>query len=455
MVGAIKKGYLRRLEVVHDRLSASLSRGSGVAGRSQAPGGSGPQEASTSGSSRAGDTRGSSLAEALSKSGDRNFEEIIAALEATSELVSRRNGEVDLLVARLAGALDHIDVGIVVADERSDVVYRNAAARVLENSRGGDMIAENAVSQALVEAQGGERPERTLELFSPTRHTVSIRAYPMFASTGKGEDLSAGLRLISGGSDVVGAVAVIEDISERRRLDDVRRDFVANVTHELKTPIGALSLLAETLDGEDDPEVVTRLSARVATEAGRLSKIIDELLDLSRIEVNDTPASELISIHRLVGDAVGPLRSSAEVHGIDLVVGEAPASLSVLGDRRDLVSAVGNLVDNGLKYSENGGRVSVSVTSSEGWIDISVSDTGIGIPSRDLERIFERFYRVDRARSRSTGGTGLGLSIVRHIANNHHGSVAVRSVEGEGSTFTLRLPTATPHTPAIASGGVG
>jgi two-component system sensor histidine kinase SenX3 len=279
------------------------------------------------------------------------------------------------------------------------------------------------VAEHLAAARRGEYPEQILELFAPTRRNLLIRAFP-----------------VTGPDGPIGAVAVVEDISERRRLDAIRRDFVANVSHELKTPVGALSLLAETLDGEDDPEVVARLSARVATEAERLGQTIDDLLDLSRIEANETPSHEPVAVRQIVGEALETLRPFAESWDIKLDVTEPAGNVTVPGDRRDLVSAVSNLVDNAIKYSEAGSLVRVRVDADAEQVHIAVSDQGIGIPARDLERIFERFYRVDRARSRSTGGTGLGLAIVRHVAANHGGSVHVSSIEGEGSTFTLSLP---------------
>jgi two-component system sensor histidine kinase SenX3 len=267
-----------------------------------------------------------------------------------------------------------------------------------------------------------------LELFSPTRRNLVIRAWPV-------TDLD--------GSDL-GAVAVVEDVSERRRLESVRRDFVANVSHELKTPVGALSLLAETLDGEEDPEVVSRLAGRVSTEAARLGRIIDDLLDLSRIEVNDASIQEANSLTVLVRQAIDPLRPVADSRQIKIDVTESTPDLVVHGDRRDLISAIGNLVENAVKYSEDHSLVRVVTSGDEYWVTVAVADEGVGIPRRELERIFERFYRVDRARSRSTGGTGLGLSIVRHVVANHGGTIDVESEEGVGSTFRLRLPTEGP-----------
>jgi two-component system sensor histidine kinase SenX3 len=329
-----------------------------------------------------------------------------------------------LLASRLRAALDLVEDGVVVCDEYGDTVFRNATAERDLALTSNAVLADQAIGEVLQLALRGEYPERTLELFSPVQRRLIIRAFPLSRLAG---------------SD--GAVAIVQDASDRHRLDAIRRDFVANVSHELKTPVGALSLLAETLDGEEDPEIVDRLANRVAAEAERLGRIIDDLLDLSRIEANEAPHQEMVPLPVVVGQAVELLRPVAESSDVRLEIDEPPRHLAVPGDRRDLVSAVSNLVDNAIKYSERGSLVQVRVRAAEeGTVEIAVIDQGVGIPSRDLERIFERFYRVDRARSRSTGGTGLGLSIVRHVAVNHSGSVRVESREGEGSTFTLRLP---------------
>ncbi|MDE3206493.1 MAG: GHKL domain-containing protein [Acidobacteriota bacterium] len=329
----------------------------------------------------------------------------------------------DQLVGRLMAALEGIGEAIVVSDDAGQTVFENQAASDLLGEEGASAaLAAQAVSEALRDALSGARRERRLDLISPLRRSLSIRSFP----TGEGS--------------IDGAVAVIEDISERVRLEAVRRDFVANVSHELKTPTGALTLLAETIDGESDPDVVGRLVRRMGGEAERLSRIIDDLLDLSRIEANETPSGALVPVRDFVLDAVQSLQAVASGLDVDVEVLPIPAGSAVPGDRRDLVSAVANLVDNAIKYSEAGGTVTVAVEMEGRHVAVKVSDRGVGIPSRDLERIFERFYRVDRARSRATGGTGLGLSIVRHVAANHGGRVSVTSVEGEGSTFVLELP---------------
>jgi two-component system sensor histidine kinase SenX3 len=243
-------------------------------------------------------------------------------------------------------------------------------------------------------------------------------------------------------SQIFGAVALIHDVTEARRVESVRRDFVANVSHELKTPIGALGLLAETIAATEEADVVRRLADQVVRESDRLGRIVDDLLDLSLIEAQAGPTREPTPVRVLVEEAVERLSPLALARGIPLRTESITDDFLVLGDATQLVSAITNLLDNALKYSEAGQAVVVSAQAGDGRVVLRVEDHGIGIPTRDLERIFERFYRVDKARSRATGGTGLGLSIVRHVAEAHGGDVTVESTEGEGSTFRLSLPLA-------------
>ena len=245
---------------------------------------------------------------------------------------------------------------------------------------------------------------------------------------------------IDDGQRPLGVVAVIDDVSERRRLESVRRDFVANVSHELKTPSGALGLLAETLLSETDRAVIARLASRIQTEAFRINGIIDELLDLSRIEAEESPPRELVLADVVLAEAVERARPASEETGVLIELGQPVPVVAIMGDRRQMVSAVHNLLENAVRYSDAGTTVEVSAHLSNEHVDLVVKDEGIGIPAAEVDRIFERFYRVDQGRSRHTGGTGLGLSIVRHVAHNHSGEVLVESHEGEGSTFTIRLP---------------
>jgi two-component system sensor histidine kinase SenX3 len=290
-------------------------------------------------------------------------------------------------------------------------------------SRHGDALAAQAVDELLAETAPGGHEERVLELYGPPRRTLVVRADS-----------------IDNGQRALGVIAVIEDVSERRRLEDVRRDFVANVSHELKTPMGALGLLAETLLSENEPQVAQRLAQRIHTEAFRISRVIDDLLDLSRIENEESPPREPVLINLVMAEAAERVREASNQRQIEVTLEEPDPQVVVLGDRRQLTSAVYSLLENAVKFSPQASRVRCIGRAEGDDSLIIVEDQGVGIPSRDLERIFERFYRVDAGRSRSTGGTGLGLAIVRHVAANHRGSVHVESREGEGSTFTLRLP---------------
>ncbi len=239
------------------------------------------------------------------------------------------------------------------------------------------------------------------------------------------------------------ALVIVEDLSEAYRLDAVRRDFVANVSHELKTPVGALSLLAEAVQSaSDDPDAVQRFSARMQIESQRLSNLVSDLVDLSRLQsVDPLKDGELVEIDHAVSEAVDATKLLANAREIDVVVGDH-CGAAVLGDEGQLVMALRNLLTNAIAYSPPHTRVAVAVRRSADIVSISVTDQGIGIPEGEQSRIFERFYRIDPARSRITGGTGLGLAIVKHVCVNHGGECTVWSVEGEGSTFTLRLPLA-------------
>ncbi|MGM0386533.1 MAG: sensor histidine kinase [Actinomycetota bacterium] len=234
------------------------------------------------------------------------------------------------------------------------------------------------------------------------------------------------------------------DQTAARRLDETRRDFVANVSHELKTPVGAISLLAETVaESADEPEAVAHFSGQMKREAARLATLVQEIIDLSRLQEPDALVNpELVAVDDVVDEALDRARVAAESHGISLMRG-GEAGLRVYGDQALLTTAVRNLLDNAIRYSPGGGRVSVGVKAVDGMVRVAVVDQGMGIPQEAQSRVFERFYRVDEARSRATGGTGLGLSIVKHIAADHGGEVTLWSKEGRGSTFTLVIPQVT------------
>ncbi|MBB4986376.1 MULTISPECIES: sensor histidine kinase [Streptomyces] len=319
----------------------------------------------------------------------------------------------------------------VVLDESDSVVKASSAAYALGLVRGGKLAVEPMLNMARDTRRDGEIRQVELDLAR--------------RGTGRGEALAVSARVAPLGSRLV--LLLVEDLTEARRIEAVRRDFVANVSHELKTPVGALSLLSEAvMDASDDPEAVTRFAGRMQIEATRLTNLVQELIDLSRVQ-NDDPLedSEPVSVDELVAEAIDRSRQPASKKQITMVSGGA-ADLYVWGSRGQLAAALGNLVENAVNYSPAHTRVGIAarrVAAPAGdVIEIAVTDQGIGIPDKDKERVFERFYRVDPARSRATGGTGLGLAIVKHVAASHGGEVTVWSTEGQGSTFTLRLPEA-------------
>ncbi len=336
----------------------------------------------------------------------------------------------DLDRRRLAAALDAVSDSIVVVDAGGEVVLRNTTAGRFNDARHADALAGGALSELLDRARSGEECSRELQLFGPPGEVFWMTARPLAAD---------GRR--------IGAVGIVRDVTEARRIENIRRDFVANVSHELKTPVGALAVLAETLAGISDPKVAKEFAERIATEATRVGAIVDDLLDLGQIESHDA-AREAVPVAEIVAAAVERVEAAATAMGHDMIAADCDAVL--VCDRRQMVSAVANLLDNALKYSEPGQAITFNARAADGWVTFEVRDRGVGIPSRDLDRIFERFYRVDRARSRTTGGTGLGLAIVRNVAHQHQGDVTVESSEGEGSTFRLRVPTTSNGSPLNA-----
>lgn len=320
--------------------------------------------------------------------------------------------------------LSSMEEGILLASAGGEVRFANAA---FERYLG----APPSTRHALVPAGLREAAQRAAEERSPV--AVEVEAGVPARS----------LRGAAVPVDEEGSVLlVLRDVTEAKRLDAVRRDFVANASHELKTPAASIRAAAETIRTAvvDDPAVVPRFAERMEAEAIRLSRIVEDLLDLSRLETGSELADD-VAIDALVREESARLHDAAEGAGVELVVDacEVPA---VRGSARDLALLVRNLVDNAIRYTKPGGRVEVTLASEDGDVALRVADTGIGIPSRDLPRVFERFYRVDRARSRETGGTGLGLSIVKHVVENHGGTVSVESELGRGSAFEVRLPAA-------------
>lgn len=317
----------------------------------------------------------------------------------------------------------------VVLDESDGVVKASSAAYALGLVRGGRLAVEPMLHMARDSRRDGEIRQVELEL--PRR------------GTGRGDALAVSARVAPLGSRLV--LLLVEDLTESRRIEAVRRDFVANVSHELKTPTGALSLLSEAvLEASDDQEAVERFAGRMQIEATRLTNLVQELIDLSRVQ-NDDPLedAEPVPVDELVAEAIDRCRQQAGSKEITMASG-GTGDLTVWGNRGQLAAALGNLVENAVNYSPARTRVGIAVRRVDGHgrplIELAVTDQGIGISEKDRDRVFERFYRVDPARSRATGGTGLGLAIVKHVAASHGGEVTVWSSEGQGSTFTLRLP---------------
>lgn len=366
---------------------------------------------------------GSVLAGALAWRERRHFVDAEENRRRDDEIQRRHGDEVAESEARLRLSLDAITQGVVMADADGNVLYRNSYARQFTDARHGEALVEAAVAELLAEAAQGRAVEREVELFGPPRRCLFVSAMPLKLEVRD-----------------YGSVALIDDITESQRLDAMRRDFVANISHELRTPMGALSLLAETLATETDPEVASRLAMRVQAEAIRLSDIMDDLLELSRIESDEASERAPVAIQHVISDALSRARPTAEEKEVPIETALPALDLVVQADRRQLTSAVFNLLENAVKYSEATCPVRVMTRLEGDWVEVEVRDQGYGIPLRHQERIFERFYQVDRSREHTDGGVGLGLAIVRHVATNHGGEIRVESTEGEGSTFTLAVP---------------
>lgn len=334
---------------------------------------------------------------------------------------------------RFMDALDLLPIGIVIVDLKLNRRVRNNAAAAMTGVRYVDILVDQAVDAMIDEIKIAKSGNRILEAVAGTTRYFKISGQAMDDQRG---------------------IVTVEDITEKSRIDTVQTDFVANLSHELKTPIGAVAALADSLNGETETEVVWRLAERIVTESHRMSRIVDDLLDLSRVEFGGTEEWTDIDLATVLVEVVSTNQHAAKRQGLGLSL-TGSAELLVRGDRSQLVSVFSNLVDNAIKYSEIAGVVNVSSTIKGDEIMVSVTDHGIGIAERDQKRIFERFYRVDKARSRATGGTGLGLSIVRHIVLEHGGAIDIKSEEGVGSTFTVRLPRVSVKTKDLAKNETG
>ena len=325
----------------------------------------------------------------------------------------------------VASVLSVLSSSAVVLDPVDKVLMASQAARMFGLAKDGQLMVGELLALVRQVRRDGQIREGEVDLsgssFGGRRTSFAVRVAPLG---------SEGLILL-----------LAEDQTESRRVEEVRRDFVANISHELKTPVGALALLAETMEeAADDPEAVRRFAGRMRQEASRLTYLVQDLITLSRIQAAEPmPDPIAVDLSSIVAEAVDRVRMKASARGIDLVAA-SEERVVVLGDEDLLVTALRNLLENAIAYSPDKTRVMVSASRDARMAQISVADQGIGIPERDRERIFERFYRVDPARSRATGGTGLGLAIVKHVMAAHRGKVTVWSQEGVGSTFTLQMP---------------
>jgi two-component system sensor histidine kinase SenX3 len=331
--------------------------------------------------------------------------------------------------------LANVPIGVAVLDRSDDVVLDNEAGR-----------------QMGIAVAGKPPPEPLLDLARAARRLgpdAALQRDMTLPSFGwRYQPLEVRVRVVALQDGLV--ALLVEDVTESRRVEAVRRDFVANVGHEIKTPVGALALLAEAAveTAEDDREQMLRFLTRIRHEAARLSKLVTELIDLSRVQGGEKrPDPAPVAVDAVLAEAVDRISSAADAKQIAVVVG-GDCGGEVLGSESQLVTAVANLLENAIAYSPESTKVALAARKRSASWEITVTDQGIGIPSEDLDRVFERFYRVDPARSRQTGGTGLGLAIVKHIANNHGGHVRVWSSPGSGSTFTLELPSTTVELPS-------
>lgn len=316
----------------------------------------------------------------------------------------------------------------VLLDSSDTVLKASAPAHAIGLIQGDRLVPDDLMTLVRQVRRDGQVREREITM-STRRSAMPVHVYARVAP------LSS--RLI---------VVLVDDRTRERRVEAIRRDFVANVSHELKTPIGAIKLLAEAVqEARDDPDAVDRFAGRMQLESDRLTRLVQQIIDLSRLQgdaLTDEPAA--IKVGDLLHAACDNARTEAEKKGIELAEGAEP-DLFILGEPDQLHSAVSNLVENAVTYSPDGSRIAVTASRHGDEVHLTVTDHGIGIDTSELDRIFERFYRVDPARHRSTGGTGLGLSIVKHVAASHGGRVKVWSEPGEGSSFTLILPSYTPE----------
>ena len=359
-----------------------------------------------------------------------NMDAIAARARRNFELLA---GEKDKLETILA----NISAGIIVVGRDGKIELINPVAeRILGTSRA-DALGKTfteihhtpAIDKAIERSRRGVEVSEEVRISLPRRRTLRVQASPIRSEDGP----------------TSGVICILEDITARRRLERMRRDFVSNVSHELRTPVANLRAVIDALlsGAWEEKEASGRFIADLDKESGRLVRIIEDLLILSRVESDELALEEeSFNVNELLAEVVEEKRALAGRSEVEVIFNRAGTDTVLNGDRKLIKTACGNLLDNAIKYNRPGGKVEIFAEDGDGEVAVSISDTGIGIPDREQGKIFERFYRVDKARSRETGGTGLGLSIVKHIAEFHGGGVSVDSTPGYGSTFRLTLPKA-------------
>ena len=338
----------------------------------------------------------------------------------------------DAFRQQLIAALDSLNYGIAIYGQDDQLIHTNPyASSFLSGVHSGALIAD-AIDELFQTRDGQEVIDQELDVFD--------NSHPSSVTHSRKKTFYIILRELSIEGNQIGSVVTIEDISEQERLESVRRDFISNISHELKTPIGAIALLTETLLGEPDTDLVQKFAPNILQETERLSETIDDLLSLSRIEHGSTDSFNQIDILKCAEQAIDRVNIFAKQNEVTVLTSFPPAPVHLFGDELQLTSAFYNILENSVKYKRiNQGNVHLTVQQLDDFIEIEISDNGIGIPTKDLDRIFERFYCVDRSHSGS--GVGLGLAIVRHVIVNHEGVIRIESTEGVGTTFFIQFPT--------------
>ena len=337
----------------------------------------------------------------------------------------------DAFRQQLVTALDSLNYGIAIYGQDDQLIHTNPyASSFLSGVHSGALIAD-AIDELFQTRDGQEVIDQELDVFD--------NSHPSSVTHSRKKTFYIILRELSIEGNQIGSVVTIEDISEQERLESVRRDFISNISHELKTPIGAIALLTETLLGEPDTDLVQKFAPNILQETERLSETIDDLLSLSRIEHGSTDSFNQIDLLKCIEQAIDRVNTFAKQNEVTVLTSFPPAPVHLFGDELQLTSAFYNILENSVKYKRiNQGNVHLTVQQLDDFIEIEISDNGIGIPTKDLDRVFERFYCVDRSHSGS--GVGLGLAIVRHVIVNHEGVIRIESTEGVGTTFFIQFP---------------